>query len=77
MKITNIEQISHIYFKETHGIFSGEMFIIHYSSGREITYKTYERMPKTAKAFLKTHYDTLIETETTIRYIYKAINIIK
>ena len=78
MKITNIEQIEHIYFKgETYGIFSQETWRVYYSSGREREFKSYDKLPKTARAFLKTHYDILVHRATITKYVYKACNIIE
>ena len=76
MKITNIEQVEHIYFEgKTYGIFSPETWRVYYSSGRECQFKSYDELPKTVKAFLKTHYDILVQRATIAKYVYKACNI--
>lgn len=78
MKITNIEQVEHIYFEgKTYSIFSPEMWVVYYSSGRERIFRDYEKLPKTVKSFLKTHYVSCLQRTTMTKYIYKAANIIK
>ena len=77
MKITNIEQIVHTYFDERHDIFTPEMYVIYYASGRERMCKYYDELPETAKAFMRTHFDIAVKTPTATKYIYKAYNIIK
>lgn len=87
MKTTNIEQVEHIIEQvehiyldgETYGIFSPELWIVYYSSGKERQFEQYDKLPKTVKTFLKTHYDfnTPVKRCTITKYIYKAINIIK
>lgn len=78
MKITNIEQVEHIYFEgKTYEIFSPETWKVYYSSGRERQFKNYDELPETVKAFLKTHYDIPVQRAKITKYIYKACNIIE
>lgn len=77
MKITNIEQIVNTHFDEGHDLFTPEMYVIYYTSGREKMCLNYDELPETAKAFMRTHFNIAVKTPTATKYIYKAYNIIK
>lgn len=73
MKITNIEQVDHFKFISMRI----EMYVVRYASERKIRYWNESHLPKTVKAFLRTHYNECIDTEKYTCYRYKAYNIIK
>ena len=69
----DIEIVNHIYSKD----YTFDYYSVFYSSGRIRTYASYEKLPKTVKAFIKCHYDEIVEKTYSIVYKYRAINIIK